>query len=503
MAQQITQAIDRSVSDSAGINTKDVAITLDAGLNSNVYRLIRQWQACMNGRNQLHCNQVSLKAGRHDIAVTLMDSHTGALLVLASDTGTPYDPNRNPSSTYEEPNLNLTRHRIGSAIKPFVASATLRGFPDLYGLTLIDRRSDKTKIFGLPFSGEEGKTISAHNTEVSWADFLPYSDNLYSLTFSLLGLTDARNTQGLPRFERPTSATALRLDLTDDSSSLGMPQWATRDMFNPQVPIKPGGVARLELTPLASGLESLFNVRAVDPQTFSYDTSLWSSLREHGLLSNEEIFNLISPEITNFALRDVDNFPDLRSVLLGGEFNALSQYGRVGGAWSNVLLAESFARITTGRRIKARIIADASNKLSPTTEEWFEGARSATWYPSLMRSLEGVVVKRQATAEAELRGALITISGSPVEAVFDSGRRRFTVFAKTGTLDPDGDGDLREDSIFVFTAGIWNDASRTFDRPVTGVIYIGQGEERQAQLFADELLRLLDRNTRFTWSTDR
>jgi hypothetical protein len=221
------------------------------------------------------------------------------------------------------------------------------------------------------------------------------------------------------------------------------------------------------------------------------------------LLNNEEIFNLVSPEITNFAFRDVDNFPDLRSVLLGGEFNDLSQYGNVGSAWSNVLLAESFARITTGRKIRANMISDPSIQHGPISEEWFEGIRSAPWYRSMLGSLEGVTVRPQATAQPALAGALRRITGTSVEPVLDSGRRQFTMFSKSGTLDPDGDGDLLEDSIFIFTAGIWNDTIGMFDRPVTGVIYIKQGKEGQAQLFASELLKLLDSNPRFNWSTHR
>lgn len=506
MAQQVVQAIDRSVSDSAnaeGTANRSVALTLDAELNNAVYRLLRQWRACMHGNNpqRLACKQVPIKAGTQNMAVTLMDPTTGALLTLASDDDSPYNPNRNPSGINGEANLNLTRHLVGSAIKPFTSAATLRAFPELYNLTIVDRRTDHTKILGLPFGGKKQRPITGHSLEIPWANFLPHSDNLYAFTFSLLGMADARNASGMPRFDRQANvASPLRLELTDNGTSVGMPQWAAENMFNPSQPINPGGVARLELTPLAQGLESLFNVRAATPQTFSYDTSLWMPLKNMGLIENERIYNIVSPEITNFAFRDIDNFTDLRSVLLGGEFNDLSQYGKVGGAWSNVSLAESFARITTGHKVKAQIVVDASMPLQPVTEEWFEHMRDYDWRRALMGSLEGVAVRQGATAQPALADTLRTIEGAQPESVFGSGRTHFTIFCKTGTLDPDAEGDLLEDSVFVFTAGIWNDEASTFERPVTGAIYIQQGVEGQAQAFAGALLKLLDHNRRFNWS---
>jgi len=508
MARQISNAIDASMSGEAA--SKNVALTVNADLNRKVYDLLRKWRACLDGNSpqksscRNHKTPLPVAGSSRNMAVTLMDTETGALLALASDYGTPYDPNdpnQSGSPAAEQPNLNLTRHRVGSAIKPFTAAATLKAFPDLRQLTIVDRRSDKKQVLGLPLGGEN-KEIVGYQNEITWQEFLPPSDNLYAVTLALLGLSNSEQARALPRFTRSSiTSGAPRLELLDNGSSLGLPDWG--NMFD----VKNNRVELLEQTPLARGLDDLFNVRAsTPPQASSFDNSMWMPLKGGGLMSKGQPYNNVSPEITNFAFEDINNFVDLRSVLLGGEFSDLPQYGRVGAAWSNVYLAQSFARITTGRKISALIIAEQtpSLKLSgPAVEEWFPNASASAWRRDLLRGLEGVVVEPRGTAHAVLWNVLREIGGSRPQYVLGSGQVHFTVFSKTGTLALAEKGNRLEDSIYVFTAGIWNDRTGTFDRPVTGAIYFEQGSEGKAQAFAAELITLLDRHARFNWSSRR
>src|SRR5262245_45506856 len=87
----------------------------------------------------------------------------------------------------------------------------------------------------------------------------------------------------------------------------------------------------------------------------------------------------------------------------------------------------------------------------------------------------------------------------PPRYTVGSGRRYFTVFCKTGTLDPDNQGRLLEDSILVFTAGVWDDQAGKFCRGITGAIYLEQATEGQAQRLAADLIKILDDHPRYSW----
>ncbi len=160
----------------------------------------------------------------------------------------------------------------------------------------------------------------------------------------------------------------------------------------------------------------------------------------------------------------------------------------------------------------ARIIGDAPAKSADAeTGEWLPGYFRSEWRRPLLRGLEGVVRDPQGTAHAALAETVKAINRRRNVADFDqadanqmryaigSGKRYFTVFCKTGTLDPDNDGPLLEDSIFVFTAGIWDDQTGKFCRGITGAIYLEQATQGQAQRFAADLIRLLDSYPRYGW----
>lgn len=486
MAQQISKALATSAEgDTVG---KDVVLTVDAALNSDLYELLRGWRGELQRR-------VPVRQGTRRMSITLMDTNTGEVLALASDDGTPFDPNVAEGRVDDRPNLNLTRHRIGSVIKPLTAAATLSVFPRLQEMTLVDARSNKQNVFGLPLGGRGGIIGRGGATNIPWQNFLPRSDNLYAITFSLLGMCEAAEGQGAPKFERgAVGAGPFTLELNDGGSNLGMPRWPSPNMFD----VQNNRVSLLQQTPLARRLQDLFGARAGDPEVSSYDTGLWSGVLGAGWRERTGAFNIISPEVTNFAFTDINNFGDLRSVLLGGEMAGPEEYGNIGSAWSNVELAQAFARIVTGRRIEARIVAGER----PLFPELLPGLAEAGWRLALMRSLERVANDPSGTAYVSLHPT--------IERVAAGRAGRFTVMSKTGTLDPDNfgpgvNGRLESDSIFVFTAGLWDNARGEFTRSVTGAIYIEQASEQVRELAAPALaarvIQLLDKHPRFKWSS--
>jgi hypothetical protein len=358
---------------------------------------------------------------------------------------------------------------------------------------------------GLPVDGK--KELLAHGADadgaITWDRFLPRSDNLYAATFSLLGMCRNDGHNGLPSFQSGNLQAPLRLVLTDNGTSLGMPVWAFDNMFQTEPNGNWRAIDLLDKTPLAQQLSALFDVRISEPQVASYATDLWSPLSSSQQSAQPNPFNAVSPEITNFAFPDITSYSDLRSVLLGGEFGdrSLGPYGRIGSAWSNVFLAQSFARLTTGNRVKASIIVSPDPNSQPgPLGAWFENAQGSAWRLAMLHELEGVVVESYGTAHRAVNPILNRIGGNRPQHVIGSRQTAFTIVSKTGTLDPDGEGPLLEDSNYIFTAGIWNDQLGRFEHAVTGVIYIEQGQEGQAQAFAAALLSLLDQKARFQWN---
>ena len=526
MAQQVTASIASVAETDSSLANRDIGLTIDADLNQSIYSLLRRWRGCLDGTTPAQrccigagpndrCRaggppsvarvQISPRSSRK-MAVTLMDTETGALLALASDTGMVTDPNADNSAATAQENVNLQRHRIGSAIKPFTAAATLRTFSDLHRLTLVDQRRDKTRLLGLPFDGK--KELLGHAADagggISWNSFLPKSDNLYAATFSLLGMCKNDTHSGLPSFQAGRNLQApLILVLTDSGTSFGRPVWAFDNIFQTEPNDNWRAIDLLDKTPLAQQLSALFDVRVSEPQVASYATDLWQPIAATGQPAQQSVFNAVSPEITNFAFPDITSYSDLRSVLLGGEFGdpSLGPYGRIGSAWSNVFLAQSFARLSTGNRVTASIVANALPQPSPSpVHAWFENAQTTPWRLAMLHELEGVVVASYGTAHKAINPVLNRIAPDRPEYGIGSGQNVFTIVSKTGTLDADAEGRLREDSTYIFTAGIWNDQLRRFEHAVTGAIYIEQGEEGQAQEFAAALLSLLHQKARFQWN---
>jgi len=478
LAKQITQAIAAAGPTEEVINS-EIAITLSADLSREVDELLQRWRARLNNSHPL-----TKVCSSRPLSVALMDTETGALLALGSNYGEPYNPQldqvcpRGDTTT----NMNFVSHRIGSVVKPFTAAATLSHFPQLVNLRVLDNRKSDQSVFGLPLEGEEGISGRGGKRNIGWPDFLPASDNLYAVTLSLLGMAARQGNSGLPAFTGSQATSPLELKLTDKDSSLGAPRWEPQVIFN--VPKRE--ITLLEMTHLAQGLHDLFDVVSDYPthSNFRYDSALWSPLLEARLLGLKSLdqMRLVSPEKPNIALADVRNFHELRSVLLGGEFSDLEEYGRVGNAWSNVYLAQSLARIVTGHRVTAQIVAPVSSQAEP----WAAGANVA-WREELLRGLEGVA--RQGTAKAALGGVIEKIN----QQRGGSEPSYFTVFCKTGTLDADGKkGAKRPDSIFIFSAGVWDAANKKFvGRSITGAIYLEQAEG-QAQFLAAELIKILN-----------
>lgn len=510
IAKQITSAIQSNrEKKTENLPDDDISLTLNSSLNHDVYDLLRRWRACMDGKGKAGvCKDMKVikapieQGSSRRMAVSLMDPNTGSMLALASDDGKPYDPNRIPDpadNPSDKQNLNLVRHDIGSAIKPMTASATLLSFPDLYNMKISDHWLDKKKLLALPLGSKEGIRGHKGALEITWDTFLPPSDNLYAVTLAMLGMS--RENAGVPRFGENGNYRSLqppyRIELTDNGTSLGLPEWAYPNMFDPNGQNEENRIAGtlVASTPLAKNLEILFDIKTAEPEVKSFDNAMWWSgvVDDPKIFAESNSFDNVSPEITNFAFPKIPDFAALRSVLLGGGFStgdsSLNPYGNIGGKWSNVFLTQAIARIVTGNKVRAQIVAGVKNteSVDPPVAEWFSGARVSVWRATLLHSLEAV--STNGTAAGALSPIIISIKKDATD---------FTIFSKTGTLENPQDESLEDTSNFIFTAGLWNEKEKRIEKAVSGAIYIEQGKLGQAQFFAAELIKLLN-NKHYLW----
>jgi hypothetical protein len=482
----IAEAVEREAKQS----DTSLPLTLNARLNGEVYKLLGEWRS--SGRLPNLKNAVTRRVG-----VTLMNPDNGDLLVLASDTGTTYNPEnaqdaRELRDTPNVANVNFVRHIIGSAVKPFTAAATLHAYPSLTRMTIFDQRRDKRTVFGRLLSDPDGSiTTRGERTEVGWDEFLPFSDNLYAVSLGLMGLT-SNNGISSPPFSNK-DAEGLHVKIGDLPLQTHQPLFAL-DVFSDDQD-KRYNVGNLYETPLANNYQDLFDVRP-DAKSDDYDTSIWANAKTLGLLNDEpDNKNLfaISPERTNLNLRHVVKTWELRSILLGGGVEGPPRYGRLGSEWSNVLQAQALARIVTGKEVKARLVVHNQEPF----KDWLSGTEETrSWRLDLLRGLEGVVWLNKATAHDTLYPCVAHINKNTIggEKGVGKGSRYFTIFSKTGTLKKDDEPDTIVDSIYMFAAGIWDDAQRRLEVPVVGVVYVEQGGGNKAQELARNLLKILDRH---------
>ncbi|MGH9970685.1 MAG: hypothetical protein ACREBG_23245, partial [Pyrinomonadaceae bacterium] len=166
-------------------------------------------------------------------------------------------------------------------------------------------------------------------------------------------------------------------------------------------------------------------------------------------------------------------------VCLGGNTNR----------WNNVKSAEAFARLVTGRQVVAGFVKLDQQPNFPSINGNFLVVR-----PPLLDALKDV--PRLGTA-SDL-GPLISRINSNSQP---SAGRRFTIFAKTGTLEGQFSSG-RNDSNIIFAAGMWNDNTRTLTNGLVVSIYIEKGNLKgnsgRATQLAARIIEILDQ--RFKWS---
>jgi hypothetical protein len=357
---------------------------------------------------------------RWPAAVTVMDALRGDLLALASHAPAPSTLRRSEWDRVPI-NYNFQPLAVGSAAKPLVTAAILAHSPQLARLEV---RAEATaaedgrvveEVLGFRMRPPLG--VADGIAPGSWIDlptYLQYSSNYYAAALMIMGL-DGESTAPTP------SGGSYRF-------AGGPPQ----PFVPPRALATSGdGIFRLDsFPPWKKSLRNLFGIGVRSPRGPA-DISVWRNLpggigrpgnaSSQGLLAG---FEPLSPLRQDWALDQASGFT-LREtyipVMLGG-----AAYG-----WTNIGLAQGFARIVTGRQVTARFVAASGDRPARS------GILPREPRQAICEGLARVAERGTAAREATLVRALADLRSSAKGSTIG-------FFSKTGTPEIDRLSPLRQ-----------------------------------------------------------
>jgi hypothetical protein len=383
-------------------------------------------------------------------AATVMDARTGEVLAMASSpqprTAVDLDaPDRAQRRAFDT-DINLRPLPIGSAAKPLLSTAILAWRPALAGLATPAKSGAVTDVLGLTFQAPIPGDSKA--PQVDFDHFIKDSDNYYAASLLLLASAD------------PASADLISLQPGEGYALCGAPGACTAHAQRPKSVFErvgPGGASVItepeSLTSLGwiPALHELFDAQtaaraAADPNSpyawpgcsggggryggQSRDTGVWRSLLDQRSDLDPCGFTQSSPEREALGLEQARDFRrDMLTVILGnGE-----------GRWTAVKLAEAYARLVTGRQVRA------SFTYTPDPEAAFRAQPLLSADPGIVHRADLDTARRRVThamtlvpqgtaAATELPGVLEALQARLAGvAAPDGGHLMLGAFAKTGT----------------------------------------------------------------------
>jgi hypothetical protein len=348
--------------DALGLEKKDVRLSIDRDLQKELHEAILRW-----ARNNPRFGYNRVEAP--NISLTVMDPFTGE--VVAMPTFPSIDPTSEDLEALREKvqpwryerligNHNFVPHVVGSAIKPIVFSALaaeLKGQMDLEDLVVKGTgKPDAEGYLHEELAGVEmlpPRTFPAERSSMPMDDFLTYSYDWPELVLGALGLA--------------TNAEAARSKLLTSPGSHTEVNYKGREyglnLYRlPEVPLtgpESHPLMRTEVmrrTLLFRGLEDGFAVdtgvrREYEAVEVAERMKSWfpdlQPLDKTGKVKTSAVgySRLVMPYVSAIDAASMQGFgTDFVSFLLGG-----------GDGWNNVLMAQSMARMVSGKRVGATI----------------------------------------------------------------------------------------------------------------------------------------------------
>lgn len=371
-------------------------ITLDRILHRKLQKDLEDFLTVFDTRYSAESN-----IEREPACVTVMDALTGEVLALPSypsaekleqlqelDLARRSGRMSNRERERLRLNQNLLRSPVGSTTKPLIALSIWDQYPRLRELKVVEPSVNVSEVVTYKLSDPVGTYASRSpglSRVIDPALFLTKSSNTYTLSLYLLSLAKPESFSIDSRgYARPTNA-ARGIDFSDYISGNELPGSLNR---------KHAGNEKFA---------ELFNIKLVSNQVAGELESLSPELLED-LFKELEIpdgrvpreFRGVVCEETNLALQTVDTVRgELVALLLGSGTNF----------WSNAKLAESFARVGTGRKIEMTLIKpnDGKDKVAPplpvdkkALSLVHRGLEGSTSSQGTARSLQAAVAEQRA-----------------------------------------------------------------------------------------------------------
>jgi cell division protein FtsI/penicillin-binding protein 2 len=317
-------------------------------------------------------------------------------------------------------NQNLTLIPIGSTTKPIFASAVWDTRPDLMKLVIQEPADSRHTLLGYRLAAPYG-TVGTRTVDSS--SFLRMSSNDYTLHLGLLILArDARiGANGSPVF--PQGKADLSAYFRGDSipGGLDRPDIGAfpkmRDCFDIALVenMADGAAGQWDISVLAPMLKQIgVKDAAMLPPSLGKDEDPHTTQVREVLYNH---FSGIMPERTNLQLDTISSVRGrYTSLLLGGGTNY----------WSNLKLAEAYARLGTGRKVQARITTQTAKE--PAVEDYppldLKPATLAAVHKGMQQCAEGVEGSTAARISDSIKSA---------RRQFESRGLKLFALAKTGT----------------------------------------------------------------------
>lgn len=292
------------------------------------------------------------------VGVTIMDGRTGEVLAMASVDG---DPLYQRDPRHGQQDLNFIDLTIGSAAKPLIAQAIFaqeeakRGRspgPDFSHLEINENEprisgNRVTHVLGVPLGGPlEAAAVPSRGGWLNASEFVKYSSNYYAAGLALLASCTRGDAQGKRDENKftmvpddvkpcPSSARAVETNIC--------PPW--RSAFD-----------SLYIGDPNSTLADDNNCRLPDGGWRPSHMSVWG----HGERENRLDASMAESLPRPFALGwHFGNLVDYRSQIVN------MMIGGQAYPWNNVLLAQSYARLVTGYRVEASLLAKDGESRTP------------------------------------------------------------------------------------------------------------------------------------------
>jgi hypothetical protein len=458
-------AIDRMPSATRPI---DVTIGIDPAFHAGLQEIVERY-----ARSDANYRKGDALRGRR-IAVTAIDSATGETLALAvwppvDARATDFErrletmPSRDQYRMLQ--NANYANHAIGSTIKPLVFSTIATALAPRYRIEqmVVFNRADKldpppaetvvhphTQIAGLMMR-DAWDCQSAEET-IDARTFLVRSRNYYEAILGLIGLFQRPEEWELAMrpAEGPADLEYAGVPLTFDAKRIpNYPMTAESPAF--------ARTETMKVSLLFRTMPQLFPVNVASGAGEGYPRRCNTFLPNLCVDATKMPVSALRFSVPEPVLLQPQDFQEfgltyVRGFLIGG---ALSR-------WNNVALAESIARVATGRRIDSRLEAHPIGP--PALRPVLPGPVGVTAWRNqhLVTPLTDVVEDDVARGTASRLGDVVP--------------NQHTVIAKTGTID-EGTS-KRESELLTAVVGLRVDGEFVHGRTVALAMYMEQSKGR-------------------------